>query len=169
MDDGLASDDTPVPAAMDEDAMAGAEGDTSVDIKNRSSSTASTPPPSTITDSKQAELEVLQAENAFLRLALEETQAKLRAATNIGRSVRPVRSRSTSSVSSTSNPGVAYAQMRRLLLKDERFLRDTFLPFLNMDDFGRCAESIVLLRSAVEPCVEDHVRTAAVSSMYGRW
>ncbi|CBN76998.1 conserved unknown protein [Ectocarpus siliculosus] len=26
--------------------------------------------------------------------------------------------------------------MRRLLLKDDRFLRDTFLPFLNIEDFG---------------------------------
>ncbi|CAN0179960.1 unnamed protein product, partial [Scytosiphon promiscuus] len=90
-----------------------------------------------------ASVEMLQAENALLRLALEEAEEKLRlATTNIsGRSVRPVRSRSSSRTIRRSkepgNGGVAYAQMRRLLLKDERFLRDTFLPLLNMDDFGR--------------------------------
>lgn len=126
-----------------------------------STSTASSTPPGTIApsssnakDTNQADIDVLQAENALLRLALEEAQKKLRAATNLsGQSVRPVRSRSTSdaksrsSTSSTSskepgNGGVAFAQMRRLLLKDDRFLREEFLPFLNMDDFGRCVESI---------------------------
>lgn len=105
-----------------------------------SSSGNSTPPRSnTYTiDSKQAEIELLQAENASLRLALEEAEAKLKAATNTGRSVRPSRSGSITSASrEPGNGGVAYAQMRRLLLKDERFLRETFLPFLDMDDFGR--------------------------------
>eukprot|EP00903_Cladosiphon_okamuranus_P013541 g12613.t1 len=104
------------------------------------SSDSSTPPPSNTntTDSKQAEIELLQAENALLRLALEEAEAKLKAVANTGRSVRPARSGSTSSASrEPGNGGVAYAQMRRLLLKDERFLRDTFLPFLDLEDFGR--------------------------------
>lgn len=154
MDDGLSSDATPGSVAMDdEDAKAaGAEDDTNVEnvelaeqasnsSRRSSSGDSTTPPPSNTTDRKQAEIEVLQAENALLRLALEETQAKLTAATNVGRSVRPIRSRSRSISSASKEPGnggVAYAQMRRLLLKDERFLRDTFLPFLNMDDFGRC-------------------------------
>lgn len=112
-----------------------------------SSSSSDTPPPSAAAAAakleNQAEIEALQAENALLRLALEEAQAKLKAATNQARSVRPVRSKSTSSATTSSssrepgNGGVAYAQMRRLLLKDERFLRDSFLPFLDMDDFGR--------------------------------
>lgn len=121
------------------------------DVENSSSSTSSVASSvvAPVSSNKGSEIELLQAENALLRLALEEAQEKLRAATNIsGRSVRPVRSRSLSrqgsnfSSSSTSsrepgNGGVAYAQMRRLLLKDDRFLRDTFLPFLNIEDFGR--------------------------------
>lgn len=147
MDDALASDAARGPVVMDEDATeADAEyEDTDVRDSHRTSrssssaaSTTSTPPQSSTTESKQAEIDVLQAENAFLRLALEEAEAKLKAASNLGRSVRPVRSRSISSASKEpGNGGVAYAQMRRLLLKDERFLRDTFLPFLNVQDFGR--------------------------------
>lgn len=159
MDGGLASDAFRNPVAM-EDAAKEADADwydknidnlelevpesnsSSSHGDGDSSSAASTPPPRSTTDRKQAdEIEMLQAENALLRLALEEAEAKLKAATNAGRSVRRVRSGSTTTSSSASkepgNGGVAYAQMRRLLLKDERFLRDTFLPFLNMDDFGR--------------------------------
>ncbi|CAM9213348.1 unnamed protein product, partial [Hapterophycus canaliculatus] len=50
--------------------------------------------------------------------------------------------------------------MRRLLLKDERFLRDAFLPFLNMDDFGRLSGVCRRLKrstydlDAVVRCVE---------------
>lgn len=116
--------------------------------RSGSDSSSDTPPPSATAATKgnQAEIEALQAENARLRLALEEAQAKLKAATNQGRSVRPVRSRSTSFASrEPGNGGVAFAQMRRLLLKDERFLRDSFLPFLNMDDFGRCVGSSLSL------------------------
>lgn len=113
------------------------------------SSTASTPPRTTSavqpSNTNQTDIEMLRAENALLRLALAEAQEKLRAATNnvSGRSVRPVRSRSPSDVGSRSGKdagtgGVACVQMRRLLLKDDRFLRENFLPFLNMNDFGRC-------------------------------
>lgn len=156
IDEGLSSDATRSPVAMDEAAKeADAEwfdknidnleipksnsGDSDRSSQSSSDdSTASTPPPSNTTDSKQTEIDALQAENALLRLALEEAQAKLKAATNTGRSVRPVRSGSTSLASrEPGNGGVAYAQMRRLLLKDERFLRETFLPFLNMDDLAR--------------------------------
>ncbi|CAN0034946.1 unnamed protein product, partial [Ectocarpus sp. 12 AP-2014] len=121
------------------------------DLETSSSSSPSSVASSVVAQvnsNKGSEIELLQAENTLLRLALEEAQEKLRAATNIsGRSVRPVRSRShsrqSSSLSSSSssrepgNGGVAYAQMRRLLLKDDRFLRNTFLPFLNIEDFGR--------------------------------
>lgn len=90
-----------------------------------------------LANSNATDIEVLRAENAFLRLALEEAQHKLRlVGGNAGQS-------SSSSVVPTSrepgNGGVAYARMRRLLLKDDGFLRDSFLPFLNVEDLGRCA------------------------------
>lgn len=115
--------------------------------------TSSVAQPSILTTS-QTDIEMLQAENTLLRLALAEAQEKLRAAlssprSTSGQSARPARSRSPSDVRSTCSGkeaqagngggggGVACVQMRRLLLKDERFLREEFLPFLNMDDFGR--------------------------------
>lgn len=117
-----------------------------------SDSAASTPPrttspPALPSNTNQTDIEMLQAENALLRLELAEAQEKLRVATtNVsGLSVRPIRSRSPSgevvrsrSDKDAGNRGVACVQMRRLLLKDDRFLREEFLPFLNMDDFGRC-------------------------------
>ncbi|CAM9884497.1 unnamed protein product [Pylaiella littoralis] len=116
-----------------------------------SDSAASTPPrttspPALPSNTTQTDIEMLQAENALLRLELAEAQEKLRVATtNVsGLSVRPIRSRSPSgevvrsrSDKDAGNRGVACVQMRRLLLKDDRFLREEFLPFLNMDDFGR--------------------------------
>lgn len=145
-----------LPAAQDKNkptptSPSNSENFVQEDLENSSSSSPSSVASSVVApvnNSKESEIELLQAENALLRLALEEAQEKLRAATTIsGRSVRPVRSRSnsrqSSSFSSSSssrepgNGGVAYAQMRRLLLKDDRFLRDTFLPFLNIEDFGR--------------------------------
>lgn len=142
-----------LPAAQDENKPAPTSDSENFvqeeDLENSSSSMSSVASSvvAPVKSNKGSEIELLQAENALLRLALEEAQEKLRAATNIsGRSVRPVRSRShscqsfSSSSSSSREPGnggVAYAQMRRLLLKDDRFLRDTFLPFLNIEDFGR--------------------------------
>ena len=82
------------------------------------------------------DMEALRSENALLRLALKEAEEKLRLvniSSNGGgspRSIRPTRRE-------PGNHGVAYARMRRLLLKDDGFLHDTFLPFLNMDDLAR--------------------------------
>lgn len=85
-----------------------------------------------------AELDMLKTENAFLRLALKEANEKLRNAENINDgegemaagAVRPVRRE-------PGNGGVAYARMRRLLLKDVRFLSEGFLAYLNIEDLGR--------------------------------
>lgn len=82
------------------------------------------------------DMESLRAENALLRLALKEAEEKLRLVNISGagggspRSIRPTRRE-------PGKHGVAYARMRRLLLKDDGFLNDTFLPFLNMDDLAR--------------------------------
>lgn len=89
-------------------------------------------------DASSGDIEVLQTENAFLRLALEEAQEKLRVADAAAsdrtcgspRSVRPSRKE-------PGNGGVAYARMRRLLLKDDCFLREQFLPFLDIEDLAR--------------------------------
>lgn len=101
----------------------------------------------------KSEIDQLRAENKLLRLALQETQEKLRFLStehdreDLGRRREP------------GNGGVAYAQMRRLLLKDETFLRRNFLSFLNIEDLGRC----------VIPCSPsyDHIFVAGVSRTRG--
>lgn len=90
------------------------------------------------TDDTTDELDMLKTENAFLRLALKEANEKLRNAENINDgagekvagAVRPVRRE-------PGNGGVAYARMRRLLLKDTRFFSEGFLAYLNIEDLGR--------------------------------
>lgn len=79
-----------------------------------------------------ADMEALKAENKSLRSALEEAQEELKLTHSRGGGlgVRP-------SGREPGNGGVAYSRMRRLLLKDRRFLRETFLPFLNVEDLGR--------------------------------
>lgn len=97
------------------------------------------------TAAEATDMEALRAENALLRLALKEAEEKLRLANSSGggdggspRSVRPTRRE-------PGNHGVAYARMRRLLLKDDDFLHHTFLPFLNMDDLARWVGGLAAL------------------------
>lgn len=73
------------------------------------------------------DIDALLAENASLRLELKEAREKLRRAEG----GVPFSKREP------GNGGVAYARMRRLLLKDASFLRNTLMPFLNIEDLGR--------------------------------
>lgn len=95
--------------------------------------------------SSATDIDLLRAENALLRLALEEAQHQLRL---VGGDCGQNGSSTTTVVPTSREPrngGVAYARMRRLLLKDDGFLRDSFLPFLNVEDLGRCG--VTLLRA----------------------
>lgn len=112
-----------------------------------------------LANSSATDIEVLRAENAFLRLALEDAQHKLRLLGGDGG-----QSGSSSVVPTSREPGnggVAYARMRRLLLKDDGFLRDSFLPFLNVEDLGRCA-TIISARNGNVNCVLSCASTACV-------
>lgn len=111
----------------------------------------------------QEELEALRVENESLRFALEQTQEKLQrlmVARCVGESGNaavgtavddPVRQVQASK----QERGVAFAQMRRLLLKDQNFLPKTLLPFLDIGDLGRygwtseplCAVTVCYRRS----------------------
>lgn len=142
------------PAPVDGSGLASERGQ-QVDESNREISAGSTSIPEDASSQQQlgrspslnngagdaaaeaTDMDTLRAENALLRLALKEMEEKLRLANSSGggdggspRSVRPTRRE-------PGNHGVAYARMRRLLLKDDGFLHHTFLPFLNMDDLAR--------------------------------
>lgn len=91
------------------------------------------------------EVEALRAENESLRFALEQTQEKLQRlliATEVKTQTpadhgTTMRARDTEDGKLAVSGGVAFAQMRRLLLKDQNFLPKTLLPFLNIEDLGR--------------------------------
>lgn len=85
----------------------------------------------------RSEMDALRAENARLRLALDEAQMKLRLL-SVSRVPDENGYHPVASKRETGNGGVAYAQMRRLLLKDETFLRTNFFAFFNIVDLGRC-------------------------------
>lgn len=155
--DGMAGEDarpSSAPAPVDGSGLASERGQ-ELDESNRENSARSTSIPEGASPQQQlgsspslangagdaaaeaTDMEALRAENALLRLALKEAEEKLRLANSNGggnggspRSVRPTRRE-------PGNRGVAYARMRRLLLKDDGFLHHTFLPFLDMDDLAR--------------------------------
>lgn len=155
--DDMAGEDirlSSAPAPVDGSGLASERGQ-AVDESNRENSTRSTSIPEDASPQQQlgsppsltngaggaaaeaTTMEALRAENALLRLALKEAEEKLRLANSSGggdggspRSVRPTRRE-------PGNHGVAFARMRRLLLKDDDFLHHSFLPFLDMDDLAR--------------------------------
>lgn len=82
------------------------------------------------------EVESLRAENRSLRRALEDAQRQLQLLSTADAGSK---NKTRSSLSrEPGNGGVAFAQMRRLLLKDKTFLHRQLLSFLNIEDLGRC-------------------------------
>lgn len=98
-------------------------------------------------NANKEEMEALRAENESLRFALELTQEKLqRLMVAHGLSEEERKEFSTATVDGhrrqaatdvKQESSVAFALMRRMLLKDRNFLPKTLLPFLDIEDLGR--------------------------------
>lgn len=120
-------------------------------------------------EAPRSEIDALRAENARLRRALDEAQMKLRLL-SVSRVPDENEYRPVASKRETGNGGVAYAQMRRLLLKDDTFLRTNFLAFFNIVDLGRCvllSRCCIVTDSGVVGLLKSQVSTTQRREM--RW
>ncbi|CAM9923418.1 unnamed protein product [Discosporangium mesarthrocarpum] len=120
-------------------------------------------------------VESLRLENAMLRIALEVARGKLQGKKTQGDGGAGGGEASGGAQGRKDGHcegGVALVLMRRLLLKDSGFFRDSFLPFLDLVDLGRSSRVCRGFRKAVyEPevisrCISTGGVTASIRSRF---